>query len=123
MGLPPLHSRIVDGDVWPFFGLERETETGYSGIKVKHKAPSPAPSVSGTIRRNVTTVPAEARPSAGFVLTPDEIALLADPNWISEDEADVIIGNRRERTETPIPLEKALAKLGYPLDRKPPTKR
>ena len=90
---------------------------------VKHKAPSAVRVASGTIRRDATTVPPKARPSAEFVLTPDEIALLADPNWISEDEADVIIGNRRERTETPIPLEKALAKLGYPLDRKPAAKR
>ena len=46
-------------------------------------------------------------------LTPTERALLPDPDCVTEDDADAIIGMRRGRTEKPIPLEKVLKRYGY----------
>ncbi len=46
-------------------------------------------------------------------LTSAERALLPDPDWVTEDDADAIIGMRRARTERPIPLEKVLKRCGY----------
>ena len=47
-------------------------------------------------------------------LTPAERALLADPNYVTEDEADFIIGERRMRQEAhkAIPLEEVLKRYG-----------
>ena len=47
-------------------------------------------------------------------LTPAERALLADPNYVTEDEADFIIGERRMRQEAhkAIPLEQLLKRYG-----------
>jgi len=36
-------------------------------------------------------------PASAVKLSPDERAMLADPNWITEDEADLIMGKRGER--------------------------
>ena len=47
-------------------------------------------------------------------LTPAERALLADPNYVTEDEADFIIGERRrKRGGRMISLEEARKRLGY----------
>ena len=83
---------------------------------MKRKAPAKA-HLSGEVRRNSASVP--ARPATDFVLSPEERALLPDPEWVTEDDADAIIGRRREQTEDAIPLAKALAELGYPVDRRP----
>ena len=70
-------------------------------------------------RRNpapMTRHPAAVRegiPASRFNLTPAERALLPDPDWVTEDDADVIISLRRERTEKPIPLERVLKRYGY----------
>src|SRR5215831_20593889 len=46
-------------------------------------------------------------------LTPEEIKLLADPDWIDEDEADYITCLRAEAEEGPsIPLEEVLRSFG-----------
>jgi hypothetical protein len=56
----------------------------------------------------------EARPSSDFKLSKEEIALLADPAWVTEDEADAIICLRREREDgEPIPFEEVLKEFGY----------
>ena len=64
----------------------------------------------------VNTVATRARkgiPAEQTNLTPAERALLPDPDWVTEDDADAIIGMRRERTEKPIRLEKVLKRYGY----------
>ena len=53
-------------------------------------------------------------PVAQTNLTPAERALLADPNYVAEDEADVIISERRSRRGgRMISLEEARKRLGY----------
>jgi hypothetical protein len=52
-------------------------------------------------------------PASRFNLTPQERALLPDPDRVTEDDADAIISLRRERTEKPIPLERVLKRYGY----------
>jgi hypothetical protein len=47
-------------------------------------------------------------------LSPAERATLADPNFITEDEADLIISDRRSDEET-FPAEEVLAEFGYQL--------
>lgn len=70
-------------------------------------------------RRNPELAVRHARPMREGVpadqtnLTPQERALLPDPDWVTEDDADVIISLRRERTEKPIPLERVLKRYGY----------
>jgi len=39
-------------------------------------------------------------PSSEFSLTPAERALLPDPDWVTEDDADFIIGCRRRKQPT-----------------------
>jgi hypothetical protein len=56
-------------------------------------------------------------PSARSNLTPQERKLLADPDWITEDEADAIIGMRNEREGPPTPFEEVLREYGYRLER------
>jgi hypothetical protein len=46
-------------------------------------------------------------------LTPAERASLLDPNFITEDEADVIVCNRR-MNEPELPLSEIFAEFGYP---------
>jgi hypothetical protein len=45
-------------------------------------------------------------------LSPEERAWLADPEWMTEDEDDIIIVRRIEATESPIPFEDVLAERG-----------
>jgi hypothetical protein len=53
-------------------------------------------------------------PVAQTNLTPEERALLADPNFVTEDEADVIISERRDRRGgRMISLQEARKRLGY----------
>ena len=42
--------------------------------------------------------------------------MLADPNWVTEDEADCIISLRRQKQGGYIPMEEVLAEDGYGLD-------
>jgi hypothetical protein len=58
-------------------------------------------------------------PSAAVKLSAEERKLLSDPDWMDEDEADLIMARRVERTQgrTAIPFEEYLKKLGRRLDR------
>ena len=54
------------------------------------------------------------RPSADFELTTEERGLLADPDWITEDEADDIISLRESRSgRKRIPLDDVLKRYGH----------
>ena len=64
------------------------------------------------MKKSKTTPGAEARPAAEFKLTAKERALLKDPEWITEDEADLILGMRIDAKGGYIPLEDWLAKHG-----------
>jgi hypothetical protein len=55
----------------------------------------------------------EGIPASRFNLTPQERALLPDLDWVTEDDADYIIGMRGEREGKPIPLAKVLKRYGY----------
>lgn len=62
------------------------------------------------------TATEEARPASDFNLSAAERALLADPDWVTEDEADTIICLRREKEGgKPIPFEQVLKRCGYRL--------
>ena len=50
-------------------------------------------------------------------LTPEERASLKDPDFITEDEADLIVCDRRSH-EGAVPAENVLAELGYSLHRR-----
>ncbi len=68
-----------------------------------------------TVRRRLAT-PATAdrgRRASDFDLTAEERAMLADPSRVTEDDADAIIGRRRERSEKPVPLDTILKRHGY----------
>jgi hypothetical protein len=54
-------------------------------------------------------------------LTAEERAMLPDPEWVTEDDADAIVGLRRLKTEQPISLDELLTQLG--LERSDLTKR
>ncbi len=72
---------------------------------------------TGALRRNVSTAPAQARPSSEFKLTAKERALLKDPEWMTEDEADLILGMRSEAEGGEnIPFEEVLARHGLSLE-------
>jgi hypothetical protein len=54
------------------------------------------------------------RPSSDFNLSEEERALLADPGWVTEDDADTIISLRREKHDgKPIPFEEVLKRSGF----------
>jgi hypothetical protein len=57
--------------------------------------------------------------SSAVKLSAEERKLLSDPDWMDEDEADLIMARRVERTQghTAIPFEEYLKKLGRRLDR------
>jgi hypothetical protein len=57
-------------------------------------------------------------PADHFNLTPQERALLPDPDWVTEDDADAILGMRREREPgRRYSLEEVLRENGYKLER------
>ena len=64
-------------------------------------------------------------PSNLVDLTPAERRLLHDPDWIDEDESDLLLAMRRERTEadSAIPFEQVLEEFGYKLDDFLPARR
>lgn len=65
------------------------------------------------MKKSKTATGAERRPSSEFKLTAKERALLKDPEWMTEDEADLIIAMRRQAEGgRSIPLEAWLAKHG-----------
>ncbi|HEX5430831.1 MAG TPA: hypothetical protein VFW83_02595 [Bryobacteraceae bacterium] len=84
---------------------------------VKRKAPTHPE--TQRIHRNVTTAPAGARPSSDFDLTKEERAILADPDWVTEDEEDIIIGERilAGEGDRPIPLEEVLKRHNARIDK------
>jgi hypothetical protein len=53
------------------------------------------------------------RPASDFNLTAEERKMLPDPSQVTEDDADAIIGLRRERSEKPVTLNKVLKRYGY----------
>ena len=55
----------------------------------------------------------EGIPAGQTNLTPEECELLPDLNWVTEDDADYIVGMRGERQGRPIPLAKVLKRYGY----------
>jgi hypothetical protein len=64
-------------------------------------------------------------PSDLVDLTPAERRLLKDPDWIDEDESDLLLAMRREAEEgdRAIPFEQVLKELGYKLDDFLPARR
>ena len=68
--------------------------------KLKHPAQSS--------RRNSTS---DARPTAELNLTKEEIAMLPDPNWVTEDDADAIMSLRSIQEGGAIPLEDVLKEI------------
>ena len=90
----------------------------YSGDTLKRKV-SNAARVSDAIRRNGSST--AGLPASKLNLTPGERAMLPDRDWVTEDDADAIVGLRRLKTQRPIPLEEALKQLG--LDRPASTRR
>jgi hypothetical protein len=75
----------------------------------KRRTPSKH-AAAGVTHRNGSTIP--ARPASELKLTKAEIALLEDPDWVTEDEADVIHCKRAEASQEVIPLEKVLSEIG-----------
>jgi hypothetical protein len=57
-----------------------------------------------------------ARPSSDFNLTAEEKTMLADPNWITPDEADGIICMRRDREGGEVDIEDVLSEHGISLE-------
>ena len=58
---------------------------------------------ASTVRRN-GGVAAHSRPVTELTLTPEERATLADPDWVTEDEEDLILTHREEGKPT-VPLD------------------
>jgi hypothetical protein len=56
--------------------------------------------------------PMIARPTSDFKLTLEEIAMLPDPEWVSEDDADAIVCMRREATGKARSIDEVLTSLG-----------
>jgi hypothetical protein len=61
-------------------------------------------------------MPLKARPASDFKLSRKERDLLADPDWMTEDEADLIISLRRQAEGGYIPIEEVLAQHGRSLE-------
>ena len=64
-------------------------------------------------------------PSSLVDLTPAERRLLKNPDWIDEDESDLLLAMRRETEEgdKAVPFEQVLEELGYKLDDFLPARR
>ena len=82
------------------------------GVKQAKTARRVSTSASGLHGR---TRKAAARPSSEFKLTRKERAILADPDWVTEDEADIIYCMSHEHEPT-IPLDEVAKELGLPLE-------
>jgi hypothetical protein len=52
-------------------------------------------------------------PSSKLKLTPEEIALLPDPRWVTEDDADAIVCRRQEAEGKYSPVDDVLRRLGH----------
>ncbi len=61
-------------------------------------------------------MPLKARPASDFKLSRKERDLLADPDWMTEDEADLIISLRRQAEGGYIPIEQVLTAQGLWLE-------
>jgi hypothetical protein len=56
-------------------------------------------------------------PADRFNLSDEERAMLADPDWVTEDDADAIISKRREREPGKnVSLEDVLRENGFRLE-------
>ena len=71
--------------------------------KLKHPADSS--------RHGGLATPADARPISELNLTKEEIAMLPDPNWVTEDDADAIMSLRSIQEGGAIPLEDVLKEI------------
>jgi hypothetical protein len=67
-------------------------------------------------RRNKLTGPGPV-PVEETNLTPEERAMLPDPDWVTEDDADAIISLRRLKSEGVTPIRETLKRLGYKIRR------
>jgi hypothetical protein len=82
-------------------------------------SPQAGPQAGSRRRRNPAPVTAlhQGIPAGDTNLTPQERALLPDPDWVTEDDADAIIGRRREREPgRRYSLEEVLRENGYQLE-------
>lgn len=68
---------------------------------------------SAPVRRSATTTHVGARPSAELNLTKEEIAMLPDPDWVTEDDADAIVSARRAAEGKYSPIDDVLRRLGH----------
>jgi hypothetical protein len=66
---------------------------------------------TGPVQHNGAAIP--ARPASELNLTRAEIALLEDPDWVTEDEADIIVSARREAEGDEIPIDDVLRRFGH----------
>ena len=72
----------------------------------------PVPAKASLEEINVFPIP------AGEVeLTEDERALLDDPDWITEDESDIIVAERSLAEGESIPIEEYMRSRGYVVKR------
>lgn len=75
-----------------------------------HPAEMPAAARSRPRKARATRTP-KRLPADSFRLTPAERAMLPDPEWVTEDDADAIFAYRHRREPT-ISLEEYLRKAG-----------
>jgi hypothetical protein len=80
---------------------------------------APTPSAPRTLSRRRPELVSETHclPVTQTNLTPAERALLRDPSRVTEDDADAILGLRRERAEKPVHLVPALNRDGWRMRR------
>lgn len=81
--------------------------------------------VRGATSRAASRFEKHRLPSRLVDLTPAERRLLKDPDWIDEDESDLLLAMRRETEEgdKAVPFEQVLEELGYKLDDFLPARR
>ena len=65
------------------------------------------------VRRNVAANHAGGRPSVELNLTKEEIAMLPDRDWVTEDDADAIVSSRRAAERKYSPIDDVLRRLGH----------
>ena len=69
----------------------------------------------GDVGRNATTT--KGRHPFSLDLTAEERTMLPDPEWVTEDDADAILGRRSMAKGGGSPAIEVLDRLGFPVDR------